>query len=84
MQTELTGAHQASDPRAIALAEFITETMEILRTQPEATEILVDRVHALRFAAEQGRVLVALQGDGITAKSDGSGSGIRFEIHLPI
>jgi uncharacterized oxidoreductase len=53
--TELGGAHQASDPRAMPLAEFTAEVMEILQTQPEAKEICVKRVYPLRFAAEQGR-----------------------------
>jgi uncharacterized oxidoreductase len=53
--TELMGSHQAQDPRAMPLDEFITEVMEILKTQPEMTEICVKRVYPLRFAAEQGR-----------------------------
>jgi uncharacterized oxidoreductase len=54
--TDLMGARQANDPRAMPLAEFIAEVMEILQTQPEAKEICVKRVHPLRFAAEQGQV----------------------------
>jgi uncharacterized oxidoreductase len=53
--TELMGSHQSKDPRAMPLAEFITEVMEILKTQPEAKEICVKRVYPLRFAAEQGQ-----------------------------
>lgn len=53
--TELMGAHQANDPRAMPLAEFVTEVMEILQTQPEAKEICVKRVYPLRFAAQQGQ-----------------------------
>jgi uncharacterized oxidoreductase len=52
--TELMGSHQAKDPRAMPLDEFITEVMEILKMQPQATEICVKRVYPLRFAAEQG------------------------------
>jgi uncharacterized oxidoreductase len=52
--TELMGAQMAKDPRAMPLDEFITEVMEILKTQPEATEICVKRVYPLRFAEEQG------------------------------
>ena len=50
VQTELMGEHQASDPRAMPLADFVSETMNLLSTQPEATEILVKKVHPLRFA----------------------------------
>ncbi len=52
VQTELMGAHQASDPNAMPLEEFLAETMELLNTQPEAKEILVKRVYPLRFAGD--------------------------------
>jgi uncharacterized oxidoreductase len=52
VQTDLMGG--GSDPRAMPLKEFIAETIEILKTQPEAKEICVERVKALRFAAENG------------------------------
>jgi len=52
VQTELMGEHQASDPRAMPLAEYIAEVMDILTTQPEAKEILVKRVYPLRFAGD--------------------------------
>jgi uncharacterized oxidoreductase len=52
--THLMGAQQAEDPRAMPLAEFIAEVMEILKTQPEAKEILVKRVETLRYAAAGG------------------------------
>lgn len=55
VQTELMGEHQASDPKAMPLDEFIAEVMEIIKTQPNATEICVQRVFPLRFAAEGGR-----------------------------
>lgn len=54
VQTDLMGEHQRTDPRAMPLRDFITEVMEILRTQPDAREICVQRVYPLRFAAEQG------------------------------
>ncbi|HTD12295.1 MAG TPA: SDR family oxidoreductase [Steroidobacteraceae bacterium] len=54
VQTELLGARQASDPSAMPLKEFIAETMSILRTSPQATEICVERVKPLRFAAASG------------------------------
>ncbi|SNT38119.1 uncharacterized oxidoreductase [Granulicella rosea] len=55
VQTELMGPHQASDPRAMPLDAFIAEVMEILTTQPEATEILVKNVYPLRFAGDFNR-----------------------------
>jgi uncharacterized oxidoreductase len=44
----------ASDPRAMPLADYIAEVMNILKTQPTVTEICVERVKRLRFAAESG------------------------------
>jgi uncharacterized oxidoreductase len=54
VQTELMGSAQASDPRAMPLADYLSETIELLKTQPNATEILVERVKPLRFAADNG------------------------------
>lgn len=55
VQTELQGQRQAADPNAMPLADYIAEVMQILRTQPDAKEILVQRVFPLRFAAEKGQ-----------------------------
>jgi uncharacterized oxidoreductase len=54
VQTELMGSAQASDPRAMPLADYLAETLELLKTQPDATEILVERVKPLRFAEQNG------------------------------
>jgi uncharacterized oxidoreductase len=54
VQTELTGAHQATDPSAMPLDAYITETMHLLATQPDADEILVERVKPLRTAESSG------------------------------
>jgi uncharacterized oxidoreductase len=54
VQTELMGARQATDPNAMPLKEFIDEVMGILRSSPETREILVKRVHPLRYAEQQG------------------------------
>jgi uncharacterized oxidoreductase len=54
VQTELTGARQASDPNAMPLEDYIAETMSILRSSPSATEICVERVKPLRFAETGG------------------------------
>ena len=54
VQTHLMGARQANDPNAMPLDEFIAETMNILKSSPEATEICVERVKPLRFAECNG------------------------------
>lgn len=54
VQTELMGEHQASDPRAMPLDAFISESIKILKTQPDAVEICVKTVDPLRYAAEGG------------------------------
>jgi uncharacterized oxidoreductase len=54
VQTELMGPHMASDPNAMPLNDFITETMNILKREPEAIEICVERVKPLRFAEANG------------------------------
>lgn len=52
VQTELMGKQQASDPRAMPLRDFISEVIQILSTQPDAKEILVQNVYRLRFAGD--------------------------------
>lgn len=54
VQTELMGPGQASDPNAMPLKDFIAESMSILKTSPDATEICVERVKPLRFAEANG------------------------------
>ncbi|MCV0395712.1 MAG: SDR family oxidoreductase [Rhizobiaceae bacterium] len=55
VQTELTGPQQASDPNAMPLSDYISETMALLEKDADADEILVERVHFLRFAEREGR-----------------------------
>ena len=55
VQTHLMGAHQAEDPRAMPLDEYIAEVMSILATQPSVAEVVVGRCKPLRFAAEDGK-----------------------------
>jgi uncharacterized oxidoreductase len=62
VQTELMGSRQASDPRAMPLKDFIDETMKILKEQPQAKEILVERVLPLRYAEKNGDFDKAFQG----------------------
>jgi uncharacterized oxidoreductase len=54
VQTELMGSAQAADPRAMPLKEFLDETINLIKTHPNATEILVERVKPLRFAEHNG------------------------------
>lgn len=55
VQTELTGPYQASDPNAMPLADYIAETMDLLRNPPPGGEILVQRVLTRRFAERDGK-----------------------------
>ena len=54
VQTELLGSGQLNDPNAMPLKDFISETMQILKHSPEATEICVERVKLLRQAEASG------------------------------
>jgi uncharacterized oxidoreductase len=60
VQTDLMNG--ASDPRAMPLADFIAEVMQLFQSQPEAKEILVERVKPLRFAAENGTYDATFEG----------------------
>ncbi|KQQ00947.1 oxidoreductase [Rathayibacter sp. Leaf185] len=53
VRTTLLG--QQDDESAMPLEEFLDETMRILAEQPDAEEVLVDRVRFLRFAEAEGR-----------------------------
>jgi uncharacterized oxidoreductase len=61
VQTELGGSHQTNDPRAMPLGEYIAETIQILKSQPEASENCVERAKFLRFAEATGTFDKALQ-----------------------
>jgi uncharacterized oxidoreductase len=52
--TELMSGGTA-DPRAMSLDKFIAEVMAILKNEPNATEICVENVKRLRFAADTGQ-----------------------------
>ncbi|WP_161880834.1 SDR family oxidoreductase [Deinococcus alpinitundrae] len=54
VRTRLQGERQASDPNAMPLEDYIAETMDILSQQPDVQEVLVQRVHAQRFAEQRG------------------------------
>jgi hypothetical protein len=54
VQTTMLGPSQATDPHAMPLDAFITETMKILTTHPDRTELCVERVLELRNPAYGG------------------------------
>jgi uncharacterized oxidoreductase len=54
VQTALQG-ERGFDPRAMPLDEYLTETMTLLQTQPQADEIVVERAKGFRFAERDGR-----------------------------
>jgi uncharacterized oxidoreductase len=62
VQTTLMGPHQAEDPRAMPLADFIAEVVQILSAQPPVTEVVVHRCKPLRFAAEAGNLDAMFRG----------------------
>jgi uncharacterized oxidoreductase len=56
VQTELTGDSQASDPRAMPLAAYVAEVMQLLESQDHPRgEVLVERDRARRWAERDGR-----------------------------
>ena len=61
VQTDL-GPNHGKDSRAMPLNEFISEAIAILRNDPAATEIIVERCKPLRFAAESGDFHAAFEG----------------------
>ena len=54
VQTELMGNQQLSDPRAMPLADFISQTMAGIANPPASGEILVKNVEPLRWAEKNG------------------------------
>ncbi|WP_455274939.1 SDR family oxidoreductase [Rhizobium herbae] len=61
VQTELMGPSQATDPNAMPLADYISETMALLEQNPGAEEILVQRVFFQRWAEKEDRYAAAFQ-----------------------
>lgn len=55
VQTTLMGDHQATDPRAMPLDDYLKETLELLQRQPTPSEIVVERAAFLRKAEAEGR-----------------------------
>ncbi|MEW4451710.1 SDR family NAD(P)-dependent oxidoreductase [Bremerella sp. JC817] len=61
VQTTLLGEHQASDPNAMPLADFIAEVMQIIEHGTPDGEILVDRVMPLRTSESSGNFAAVFQ-----------------------
>lgn len=59
VQTTLMG--QQNDERMMPVEDYLTETMEILRDNPEAEEVAVNRVNFLRNAEREGRFAETLK-----------------------
>ena len=56
VQTELTGEHQVSDPRAMPLAAYVAEVMHLLETHGHpGGEVLVEYDRSRRTAEREGR-----------------------------
>jgi uncharacterized oxidoreductase len=60
VQTELSGPHQASDPRAMKLDAYVAEVMNLLEAadHPDG-EVLVERARGERVAEREGRYAAA-------------------------
>ncbi len=54
VQTNLEGPGNDADPHAMPLADFIAETMQILKATPRQNELCVERVRSFRFAEANG------------------------------
>lgn len=54
VRTSLMGSRQAADENAMPLEDFISEVIKIMKENPSAPEILVQRVMAQRSAAWSG------------------------------
>jgi short-subunit dehydrogenase involved in D-alanine esterification of teichoic acids len=71
VQSEIMPGHD-EDPTAMPLAEYLDEVMDLLESQPEASEILVERVKFLRYGevrGDQEQVIAALNGTDVLARA---------------
>lgn len=69
VQTDIIPGHD-DDPSAMPLDEYIDEVMDLLQAQPDAHEILVERVKFLRYGemrGDQEQVIAALNGAEVLA-----------------
>jgi short-subunit dehydrogenase involved in D-alanine esterification of teichoic acids len=58
---QTTMMNQENDERAMPLDDYLTETMDLLRDNPDAEEITVQRVNFLRNAERENRYAETLQ-----------------------
>lgn len=56
VRTALQGEQQAHDPSAMPLEDYVSETLHLLESTPDVTEVLVERVKPLRFAEASGNL----------------------------
>lgn len=54
VQTELQGPRQATDPNTLPLEDYISETMHILSSTLDMTEVIIEWVKPQRFAEARG------------------------------
>ncbi|CDO86310.1 oxidoreductase [Mycobacterium triplex] len=75
VQTALQG-ERGFDPRAMPLDDYIAETMALLQSQPQAEEIVVERVKNFRYAERDGtyQEIYPAFNEAITAWLRGAGS----------
>ena len=62
VQTELTGPAQTQDPQAMPLAAYIGETLALLASTPDVTEVIVEGVKPLRHAEASGHYDAVFRG----------------------
>jgi uncharacterized oxidoreductase len=71
VQTALQG-ERGFDPRGMPLEEYITETMTLLQTAPDAEEIVVEAAKGFRFAERNGTFdeVYPILNERMTAEAD--------------
>lgn len=55
VQTALQGKDDGFDPEAMPLEDFVNETVDLLRDNPQSPQIVVERAKGFRYAERDGR-----------------------------